>query len=116
MNTTERLAVLTQELTSLLVAFMDETAGLHKRIGAIEDYLTKPHLESEPDEILDLTGAAAILGINYSALLKMITDGYKLPHKKLGKTYVFVKSEVLEYVKEHPLPPKTRKKRTKKEA
>lgn len=48
-------------------------------------------------EILDVDGAAALLGVSKRTIYKLVSDG-ELPAKKVGKEWRFSKKKLVEWV------------------
>lgn len=91
-----RLTKRVQELEDL-VNKLGPADMLFKRIKHIEDYLFTNK------EILSLEEASAFLDASKSQLYKL-TRTFAIPHYKPGgKAIYFYKSEVVEWVKQHPI-------------
>ncbi len=54
-----------------------------------------------PAEVLDVDGVAALLGVCRHTVYSAVSAG-KLPHRRLGKRYIFSRAAVLEWLANKP--------------
>ena len=77
-------------------------SNLSKEVSEIKDLLSthQPNQQTEPDKPLDVHEAAEFLHLAVSTIYSKNSRG-ELPSMKEGKKLLFLKSDLLEYLKKH---------------